>query len=402
MIIATKQRAIPRLRLMTGTAFALTFAVGTVSTAWAGYPEQAKRIHDRLTGVPPSTAVLAQMVTKLSAGDGIGAADIAMQNDAFYDVTLKNWITPWTNRDQSPYVPLNDYTATVIGMIRDDVPFNTLLSADIIYVADRSKYSSVPAYSTTDDKMYQALEDQGIHLQDALVQRTQSSVTLLPAQAVAGVVTTRAAAQAFFVAGTNRAMFRFTMMNQLCHDLETIKDNTRVPDRIRQDVSRSPGGDSRIFLNNCIACHSGMDPLAGAYAYYNYVGYPTDNPLGDGGHIEYTPGTVQHKYVQNADNFKPGFITTDDSWLNYWRKGPNSLLGWSSTLPGAGNGAASMGMELANSAAFAQCQAKKVYKTVCLSDPDAATLTDLVSQFTQNNYSMKRLFAAAAVKCDGN
>ncbi len=44
--------------------------------------------------------------------------------------------------------------------------------------------------------------------------------------------------------GTNRRMFRFTMMNHLCADLQTIPDTTRPPDRIRQDVTRSPGGDS--------------------------------------------------------------------------------------------------------------------------------------------------------------
>ena len=47
-------------------------------------------------------------------------------------------------------------------------------------------------------------------------------------------------------------------------------DTSLPPDRIRQDVSRSPGGDSRIFLNNCIGCHSGMDPFAQAFAYYDY------------------------------------------------------------------------------------------------------------------------------------
>ena len=80
--------------------------------------------------------------------------------------------------------------------------------------------------------------------------------TGLPPDATAGVLTSRAAAQAFFVAGTNRAMFRFTLMNHLCNDLEQLNDTTRAPDRIRQDVSRSPGGDSRIFLNSCVGCHS--------------------------------------------------------------------------------------------------------------------------------------------------
>ena len=56
---------------------------------------------------------------------------------SFYNVTLKNIATPWTNRDQSVFAPLNDYVATVIGMVRDDVPFNTALSADIIYTVQR-------------------------------------------------------------------------------------------------------------------------------------------------------------------------------------------------------------------------------------------------------------------------
>ena len=65
-------------------------------------------------------------------------------------------------------------------------------------------------------------------------------------------------------------MFRFTLLNHLCHDMEQVHDTSRPPDRIRQDVTRSPGGDSSLFLNNCIGCHSGMDPMAQAFAYYDF------------------------------------------------------------------------------------------------------------------------------------
>ena len=65
-------------------------------------------------------------------------------------------------------------------------------------------------------------------------------------------------------------MFRFTLLNHLCRDMEQMHDTTRPPDRIRQDVTRSPGGDSSVFLNNCIGCHSGMDPMAQAFAYYDF------------------------------------------------------------------------------------------------------------------------------------
>src|SRR5262249_20128712 len=130
--------------------------------------------------------------------------------------------------------------------------------------------SGVPQYSTTNNDHYEALEANGADLKAVLHGVTQSSLTGVPSAATAGVLTTRAAAKAFFINGTNRAMFRFTMLNHMCRDMEKVHDTSRAPDRMRQDVSRSPGGDARVFLNGCIGCHSGMDPMAQAFAYYNY------------------------------------------------------------------------------------------------------------------------------------
>ncbi len=371
--------------------------LGLVSVAHAGPREQAKRIHDRLAGVPPTETVLQAMEAEVDTGQpgtAIDAAYRAMDNPNFYNVTLKNFAAPWTNRAQDVFVPLNDYVATVVGMVRDDVPFNTLLSADIIYVG--SAGLGLPAYSNANNSHYEELENRGLDMMAGLEQRTQSSVTGLPSNATAGIMTTRAAAEAFFVAGTNRAMFRFTLLNHMCNDLEQVHDTKLVPNRIRQDVSRSPGGDSRLFLNNCIGCHSGMDPLAGAFAYYNFNE--------DTGSIEYTPGVVHLKYFNNDVNFPFGFRTTDDSWMNYWREGQNQFLGWDPSLPGSGNGAKSLGEELGNSDAFASCQVRKVFKAVCLRDAeDAADRAQVQSMITsfQTGYRMKQAFAEAAVYCMG-
>lgn len=353
-------------------------------------------MHDRIAGVPPSAAVLNQMETEIAAGRPIAAANIAMQSSAFYNVTLKNFVSPWTNREGSVFVPLNDYTATVIGMVRDDEPFDGLLSADILYTAPNA--SGVAAYSPANNDHYDQLEQRGVDLKTALVKQTQSAMNGIPAAATAGIITTRAASQAFFIAGTNRAMFRFTMMNHLCHDMEQVLDTSRPPDRIRQDVSRSPGGDSRIFLNNCIGCHSGMDPLAQSLAYYNY-----DETSG---RLVYTAGQVQPKYFNNADIFREGFVTPDDHWENRWRKGPNQLLGWDSALPGSGTGAKTMGQELARSDAFAQCQVEKVFKTVCFREPanatDRARIVTIKSGFKSGGYKLKQVFAETAAYCAGD
>ena len=270
-----------------------------------------------------------------------------------------------------------------------------VLSGDVLYVGG----AGLPAYSPTSNALYEQMEDQDLDLSNpsVLVASTQSAHNGLPATATAGVLTTRAAAQAFFVAGTNRAMFRFTLINHMCKDLEQVHDTSLPPDRVRQDVARSPGGDSRVFLNNCVGCHNGMDPLTQAFAFYNW-----DETAG---RMQYTPGVVQPKYLINADNFKAGYVTRDDGWDNYWRKGANRLLGWSSSLPGSGNGAKSMGQELAASDQFAQCQVEKVFKTVCLRPPvnaaDRSEVGRITSQFKANGYRMKDVFAETAVYCMG-
>ena len=380
------------MRIFLATVIAAAIAL----PAQAGPREQAKRIHDRLAGVPPSETVLTQMEA-LIPGNPQAAADIAMNNKNFYNVTLKNFVAPWTNRDQSVFVPMNDYIATVIGMIRDNVDFSTLLSADLTYVGVGGVVSAAPSASNNDH--YAQLESNNVDLSLSanFASTSQSSVQGIPSTATAGIMTSRAASEAFFIAGTNRAMFRFTLLNHMCNDMEQMHDISLVPDRIRQDVSRSPGGDSRLFLNSCIGCHTGMDPMAGAFAYYDYD--ETSQRL------VYTAGNVQSKYFNNDLNFPQGYRTTDDSWENYWREGQNSYLGFDGGLSGAGNGAKSMGQELGNSYAFAACQVKKVFRAVCLRDAENQTdrnaVDAIVTSFRSSGYRMKQVFADTAVHCMG-
>ena len=398
---------------------------------------QAKRIHDRLTGVNATNATIDAMENLLLFDDPTGksAADYAItvtpanpEAAAFYNVTLKNFAAPWTNEEQTVFTELNDYSATVVGAVRDGLDFCRILYDDLLYVG-----SNGPAYNNSNNAHYAALEDLdpagagNLALQANLSQTTQSSVR--PGVAAAGIMTSRAAAMAFYSDGTNRAMFRFTLMNHLCTDLEPLKDTTRTPDYVRRDVSRSPGGDSRIFLNGCVGCHAGMDGMAGAYAHYEWV-YTNDKT---DGHLEYqnTANTakfdpvtgVSLKHNINPTNFEYGHITTNDNWINYWRNGPNSVLGlrpgdtgigWGhpgevldSKDNAIGNGAKSLGVELANSAAFAQCQVDKVFKSVCLRDPDVfdadRTARDgFVANFTGSGYDMREVFTDVAAYCKGN
>jgi len=411
-----KQSGTTIITVLSIVAFLL---VGSISTAVAGPREQAKRMHDRLVGVPPTEAALTEMTNRIQSGDAVGAGLYAITPPAdrnapntstentrapyFYNVTLKNFITPWTNEEQTVFAPLNDYTATVIGIIRDGKDFRQILTGDEVYVG-------TTPYSRTDNDHYEALEANNVDLSDSanLFPVTQASLGMAGSSTSdsAGVMTTRAAGKAFFKAGTNRAMLRFTLMNHMCRDLEQVNDITGIPDRIRQDVSRSPGGDSSLFLNSCIGCHAGMDPLAGAFAYYEWV----ENEDGSTGQVTYSGDPsigafVQPKYHINRGNFEHGYVTRDNSWENYWRKGPNRNLGWKSGLTGKGNGAKSLGEEFANSEAFAQCQVEKVYRHVCLQDPISnhnADIEQITTDFKGSyNYDLKQVFAKTATLCMG-
>lgn len=420
-------------------AFSLILA-SAWSSAAVSDREQAKFIHDRLTGLLPTDSMLdlmedaiandanpalaARIAIDGNTSQGADYGDLITPSGGFYNVTLKNWSSPWTNEEQDIFQPLNDYSATVIGLVRDSDDFRKMLFDNVIYTANVGG----SAYSNSNNDHYEDLEASSADMGDAsvLVRNTQSSVTGIPADGVAGVMTTRAAARAYFVDGTNRAMFRFTVLNHLCNDLEQFKDNALPSDRIRQDVSRSPGGDSSIFLNDCSACHTGMDPMAQAFAYHQYD-YPSaeespgmsEEQRKEMGRMVYTPGSVQAKYTFNDGNFREGFVTHNDHWINYWRTGPNAQkIGWfpsvaTSSLDEAvnpdyseGDGVASLGQELANSEAFSYCQVKKAFKSVCLRDPqlddDQSAFETIVGDFKAGGFDMKQAFIDVAVHCSAH
>ena len=409
-----------------------------LNPATAGPREQAKFIHDRIAGVPAETIaganndVLDLMEQDITGGNVAAAVNRAMNDPNFLNVKVKNMVIPWTNKDQTVFAPLNDAAATIIGYIRDGRDFRGILYENVIYTGNDG---SLPAYSPSNNNHYVQMEHRNLNLRTVLQSQAQTAVVQvrnsagqlvnIPSEAVAGVTTTRQSARAFFYAGTNRAMFRFNVLNYLCTDLEQIKDVSRTNNFIPQDVSRSPGGDSEIFLNNCLGCHAGMDGMAGAYSYYQwgpnvfddnndedtqemlYLEAPITYQI-DGVDID-APTRVTRKHRINPTNFEYGYIKTNNAWTNYWRTGVNAKLGWgqdaaltpsnATQAPYSSTGAANLGRELANTNAFARCQVTKVYRHVCLNDPDEATLQTLTTNFVNSTYDMRTVFTDSVIDC---
>ncbi len=228
----------------------------------------------------------------------------------------------------------------------------------------------MPAYSPTSNAQYEQLEDRtGTWRFTVLVATTQSQHTGLPAAATAGVMTTRAASEAFFVDGTNRAMFRFTMMNHMCRDMEQVQDTSLPPDRIRQDVSRSPGGDSRMFLNNCIGCHSGMDPLAQAFAYYDYDKTAGQHRL----HRRHRAAEVpdQPGQLQAGLSSRPTTAGTTTG-----ARARTGCSAGAARCRAAATAPSPWARSSPTATPFAQCQVEKVFKTVCFRPPANAADRD--------------------------
>ena len=122
--------------------FYITAIGSTFSSAHAGSEDQARKLYSSLTGVNPTAAEVNIVAAKIASGNALQAArDIVdSQNGmdskgSFYNVTVKNFATPWTNVDYTKMYPLTDLTATVIGWVRDEKQFNKILYSDSVYVA---------------------------------------------------------------------------------------------------------------------------------------------------------------------------------------------------------------------------------------------------------------------------
>ena len=424
-------------------------------------------MHGRITGIPPSAESLQAMTKLLLAGNAKGAALLATESAAFYNLKLRSMFSAWSNVSGNTNTVLNDMVATLIGIVRDDIPFKEALYGDYLYTArddmltttrrtldddgqpisrndtnDWCNDAALPPYSASSNEHYYCLQKQGHDLKDSLQQRRQSEVArghwfkiaddtreynqqgetvggrlwwqavpegALPREGIAGILSTREFAQAYYSAGTNRRATAFVLKYFLCHDMETLHDIKVREHFIRQDVSREPGGDHSLFKQRCRGCHAGMDALSGWNVYYDFgedkVKF-SDNGRYLGEQLIYRHGAVQPKITKNVIDPDVGFDyrkaeNANDTFRNLWTKGQNSVLGWRGKT--SGSGARAWGMMIAASKALSACMATHVYENVCFSKPkseqEIRARDALAQNFEAEQYNMRKLFADTAVAC---
>ena len=398
----------------------IAFIIATTAVA-SDYSDRdlAVLIHNRIAGVPPSGKVLAEMADLIKQGKKQEAAEIATDNQAFYNVKLFNLFSSWTNVAGSSRITLNDMTATLIGIVRDEKPFTEALTGDYLYTAkDEIKGVTIPPYSPTSNEHYRQL--QRLDLKENLIDKQQKTLhtqTPFDNRAIAGILSSRGFAKAYFSDGTNRRATAFVLKYFLCHDMESLHDIKDVDDsKVRKDVSRSPGGDPQLFRKRCVGCHAGMDALSGWNLYHNFTGNQLvynkdkDNPP-----ILSCDEACRKKLEQNNQltreqinkiNFNDtmdGDVAdvTDDSFTNPWTTGQNASLGWGETI--SGNGAKKWGQMITESQAFANCMATHVYQQICMITPTSLKEKNLRDTLAENfrnlGHNMKKLFAMTAAGC---
>ncbi len=196
------------------------------------------------------------------------AADIAVRESAFIDITIKQFLTPFTNVDRLPDAKLNDYVATGAGIIRDDLDFRKIMYDDIYYRGSATLSANttpaalrITAWAPNANTHYVDFAAKGYKLSSRVHLPPVASVTAtetterqvkqseLPGfallgkpNATSGVLTTRTTGEAFIQAGTNRRMFKFTLLNFMCREMENIHDTTQPDYMVRRDVLRDPFG----------------------------------------------------------------------------------------------------------------------------------------------------------------
>jgi hypothetical protein len=107
--------------------------------------DQVLRLYQRLAGVPPTASSLASLIPSMKAGDPTPTALAAMNEDSFYKTTLIRTFSPFSNTQGNIDEVLNDYNATVVGLVRNNHDFREALYGDVLYTAE----NALSIYSVT-------------------------------------------------------------------------------------------------------------------------------------------------------------------------------------------------------------------------------------------------------------
>ena len=363
--------------------------LGHSQLAWSS-GDYAKTLYQRLAGVPlsPHRADYPVWQDLMSQQDWNGLARRAVEESTFLDVTALQWATLYYMSGKSATVPLDDAITMLVGSVRDNLDARLLLTGDFHYAPD-PRLGNKPSIS--DNTAYEVLAQRQLSLKIGIT-RVSPQWDVEGYENAAGLLTTRSFAALNYSAGTNRRAVRAALETFLCRPNNTWMVPNLPPTWIRRDVDRAPGGDARVFEQNCRSCHVTLDGMGGAFAFFDYSANGTFEISRE----------IQPKFLQHSEVYPDGYVTADDTWVNLMAQSQDSLgqsFGWRGETQGRGINA--FGKMLTSSKEFGACLAKRVFSTVCLQDKSLTdpVIQQLATEFeTQDSYQLKNLFVRTALR----
>jgi hypothetical protein len=413
-----------------GRILALCALCLPLSTLAAESPRvlRAKRIFERLAGVPASTIVVPPLAQSQEAQlralalqgpqlDVDAVANLAMQDRHFLELTVLRLATPWSNTDgsASASLHLNDVSALAIGMVRDNVPFNEFLFGDHFYRGHENITNTLYPYppGTTVDaakvtrftrggaqwEHFRDLQQKGFDLSLPSVLKKVSqreAVFYTPPNCMGETLNPNDNAydcnfpNGPGTVGTPWVSAQGSANPDIAGALTTwsfsragyengtnrravnlLVRNHLCDDHVRRDVDRSPGGDHTNYQSNCVGCHAPMDALAGAFSLFDF----------EASHLVYRPGlelygnnpapletSIRPKNNKNESVFPAGHVVSDTSWVNHLWRSESASLGWRNPAGGSyksGVGVNALGRAIAASRRFSECKVEQVYQLMC-------------------------------------
>nr|BFD66332.1 hypothetical protein HAGR004_13540 [Bdellovibrio sp. HAGR004] len=258
---------------------------------------KAKRLYERMTGVKVSSTKpeLKKVVEYISQNNDRAAANYITTTPDFLNVQVKNLSLRLSNKDESVKVPFNDFSALIVGVVRDNADFRDVLTANYSYEVrgvandtdERTRFINQNNYTPV-ESTYLDMTNKSVLVKNSsqkLVKNfwdtalTQANfqggqvVTLGTHPEPAGIFTTRTFAERNLSGGTNRRAVEFSLKQFLCVSMAEAADSSASDQYVGRDVERFPAGDHNKYLTSCKSCHSVMDGMRGAFAKMEYVNF---------------------------------------------------------------------------------------------------------------------------------
>lgn len=345
----------------------------------------------------PDHAKLQQVANLLSSGRRLEAARfITSQEQDYLELLVVQIVNDMLYADRSNRTQtMTDALAMVLGIVRDDRRFDSILY-------DKGRYTISNSRFTAARNTFNQYSRTGDNLLTDLVRLEAGDTSLgyaIADEDVAGILSTDAWALQYVIGGTERRNIQ-GLVQLVGMELDDLRDTNVSSTFVARDISRVPDSfQPNLFFNFCLTCHYVIDPQRDAF-----FKFARGNVVLPGG-AEMT-GLVSAangngNFAINTNNFPSGWVTTNNRWRNMMTPKVASAFGWRGASTGMGAG--SLGLAWSQSSAFYRAIVKRALNQLCPnSEVGSKLMESLIREFESNgNFRLMTEKVATLPQCLG-